>query len=363
MKYLSIILLSLFSLTTHAQYLSMNKQEVKALKKLIKKDAFVQSQYLAFKKLADSSLSEKPAPVDTVFSEGRLANDPKKIRSLKSLKDVNRMYALVLSYKIEGKKVYLSKAKDFLLAWATLNKPMQNPINDTKFEVAFEAYDLIKNDLKKSDNETIKKWLSIMAYKELNHPFFSKLKPGHQTSNWNSHRVKVIGMIAYAINDDSLKEFTISALPSQIGTNLYADGSGMDFKERDALHYQVYTLEPLVRLAIVVNRATAVDYYHYVSPIGSSIQKSMEFLVPYTTGEKTHEEFVNSKIAFDKKRAQNKESNFITGAFYQPSHGLDLFSMATYFEPEYLKIVRDLEKKELLCPNWRVVMNHLYGRF
>lgn len=362
MKNLLVIFLVLFSLTTKAQFVSMNSNEINGLKKLIKTDVGTKRQYLKLKALADSSINDMPAAVDTVFSEGRLANDPKKIKSLKALKDVDKMYALALAYKIEGEKAYLNKTKDLLLNWATVNRPMENPINDTKFERAFEAYDLVKNELTKIDNETIKSWLSFMAYKELNHPFFSKKKPGSPTSNWNSHRIKVIGMIAYAINDDSLKNFINTALPSQIATNLYADGSGMDFKERDALHYQVYTLEPLVKLAIVVNRATKKDFYHYVSVVGSSLQKSMEFLVPYTTGEKTHKEFVNSKTAFDKKRALNKESNFITGALYQPSHGLNLFSMATYFDPDYLQIVQKLQHSEQKYPNWEVVLNHIYGK-
>lgn len=362
MKYLIFLFLTFVNFTVSAQYVSMNQQEIKSFKNQIKMDGNLKTQYLQIKALADSSLNEMPKPVDTLFSEGRLANDPKKIKSLKALKDVSRMYALALAFRMEGKKQYQAKATDFLVAWALLNKPMENPINDTKFEAAFEAYDLVKNELPKTDNETIKKWLSVMAYKELNHPFFSKMKPGSPTSNWNSHRIKVIGMIAYAIEDDSLKAFINTALPSQVFTNLYEDGSGMDFKERDALHYQVYTLEPLVRLCIVVNRATGQDFYHYVSPKGSSIQKSMEFLIPYTTGKKTHEEFVKSNTAFDKKRADNKEANYKTGALYQPTHGLDLFSMATYFEPAYLKFVQKLTQKQVLCPNWRVVMNHLYGK-
>lgn len=360
MRYLASFSLLIMSFFANAQFVSLNNNEIKSLKKLIKQDTGVKHQYAKLKAIADSALIVAPSPVDTVFSEGRLATDPKKIKSLRALKDVNKMYALALAYKIEGNKAYLHKTKDFLVAWATVNKPMENPINDTKFEAAFEAYDLVKNDLSKSDNEIIKKWLSVMAYKELNHPFFSKLKPDHETSNWNSHRIKVIGMIAYAIDNDSLKKFINTALPSQVATNLYADGSGMDFKERDALHYQVYTLEPLVRLAIVINRATGKDFYHYISPIGSSIQKSMEFLVPYTIGEKTHQEFVKSKTEFDKKRAQNKESNFIIGALYQPSHGLDLFSMATYFDPEYVKIVQTLEHTKENYPNWTVTLNHIY---
>lgn len=361
MKYL-VLFFFLITVSTHAQFVSMNAKEISTLKKLIRENSSVTQHYLKFKLLADASLDLTPAAIDTVFSEGRLASDPKKIKSLLALQDVSRMYALAITYTVEGSEIYLNKARDFLLNWATINKPMENPINDTRFEPAFESYDLVKNNLTVTDNETIKNWFRTMAYKELNHPFFSKKNIGPTTTNWNSHRLKVIGMIGYAIDDYNLIKFIDTALPSQVASNLCENGAGIDFEERDALHYQVYTLEPLVRLAIVVNRASGHDFYNFVSSQGSSIKKSMEFLLPYTTGEKTHQEFRNSTAPFDLKRAQNKESSFTTGALYQPTHGLHLFSMATYFDENYLKIVQHLENTEEKYPNWEVVINHVYGK-
>ncbi len=174
MKYLGIFFLCLINVVAHAQFLSMNNNEIKLLKKLIKQDHNIKQQYLKLKVLADSSLAIQPMPVDTVFSEGRFATDPKKIKSLRALQEVKAMYALALTYQIENDSKYLNKVAYFLKAWARVNKPMENPINDTKFESAFEAYDLVKHDLEKDANETIKNWFHVMAYKELNHPFFLK---------------------------------------------------------------------------------------------------------------------------------------------------------------------------------------------
>lgn len=176
-------------------------------------------------------------------------------------------------------------------------------------------------------------------------------------NNWNSHRLKVIGCIAYLLNNEEYKQYINEALPVQIEKNLLPDGSGFDFLERDALHYHVYTLEPLISLATVLKRATGKDYYNYVSPSGASIKKSIDFLIPYVTGEKTYGEYVNSKVAFDKKRAENKEAGFEIGANFQPTHGIGVITQAAYFQPSCLEVIKKATNSKSNYPNWIAVLN------
>src|SRR5690349_24767337 len=42
-------------------------------------------------------------------------------------------------------------------------------------------------------------------------------------------------------------------------------------------------------------------------------KKSIDFLIPFVRGEKIHREYVNSTVAFDQKRANNKEPGFEIG--------------------------------------------------
>lgn len=357
-------LLLFFTLKHHhakAQYVSLQNNELARLKQLLQSDSDAKKLFKKYEDLANASLSAAPAPVETVVSEGHLATDPAKIITIKALADIDKMYALALLYRVSNNKDYLNGAAAFLTAWARTNLPNGNPINDTKFENAIAAYDLIKTALPENDNKVIRQWLVKMADNEIgNKRFYSGKKSVF--NNWNSHRLKVIGLIGYALDVPAYKTFVDTAIQRQIANNLYADGSGYDFEERDALHYHVYTLEPLIELAIVIKRATGKDYYNYVSAGNSSIKKSVDFLKPFATGEKTHGEFVHSNVAFDKARANNKEAGFTIGAPFQPEHAANVLSEAAWFEPACMNIVRQLKKTTARYPNWQAVLNGVQER-
>ena len=343
----------------NSQNVGLNEKEISKLKKLIRNDISVGKFYQALKSRADDALNQIPNPIDTVISEGHLATDPKKIVTQKSLKDIDKIYALAFAWKIEGNTPYLIKLSDFFTAWAKVNKPQGNPINDTKFENLFIAYDLVKDDIFSNQKKAIDDWLAKIASEEVR----TGMNKAKTTSfnNWNSHRLKVIGLIAYILNNNDYKKHIDIELPVQIEKNLFPDGSGFDFLERDALHYHVYTLEPLLSLATVLKRATGEDYYNYVSTSGASIHKSIDFLIPFVKGDKTHGEYVNSKVAFDKKRADNKEPGFEIGANFKPERGIAVITQAAYFQPSCMEVVKKVLGSEKVFPTWQSVLIAITG--
>ena len=352
----AIAFLLLFATTVQSQYVCLDKTEIKKLSALIKSDPAVTKMYRALQASADVALTQTPNPIDTIISEGHLSTDPKKIRTVKSLADMHKIYALAFAYQITTKKEYLEKCIDYMLAWALVNHGMGNPINDTKLDPLLESYDMVKAEIESSKRKTIETWLTQVADAEIASPRFrSANKSAH--NNWNSHRIKVIGLIGYVLDNQEYKIFTDTSLQTQIRKNLYANGAGMDFEERDALHYHTYTLEPLLKIATVIKRATSMDYYTYSSSTGSSIQKSMAFLRPFTTGEQVHHEFVNSKVAFDRQRAENKEPGYTIGADFKPEAAIEVLSYAAWFEPGYLEIVKKLMNSPDIYPNWQSVLN------
>jgi hypothetical protein len=347
-------LFSLFTVVVKAQYVGLNDKEIKNLKALINSDAEVKKYYNDYLKLADQAVNESPNPIDTIRTEGLLQGNPKKTATTAALKDMRKMYALAIAYRVEGEKSYLQNLRSYLLAWAKVNKSKGDPIDDTNMDDAIEAYDMVKTNLKGDDKAAITAWLNQVAEAEM-----STFKPGKQTSynNWHSHRLKEIGEIGFAIDNADLQKFAIDGLKKQVEVNLYADGSGVDFKLRDALHYHAYDLEPLIKLAIVLKRATGVDYYSMVSPAGSSIKKSTEWFAPYVSGEKTHGEFVNSTVSFDKKRAQNGEKDYVAGTLFNPKNGIKALSLAAYFDQQYVAVIKTEKATASNYPEWQLVWN------
>jgi len=355
MNRLFFSLLLLVAVQARAQFVGLNDREVKKLKKLVQSDAQAKRFYEGFKKTADAALTEQPNPIDTVISEGHLATDPKKIVTLRSLKDVDKVYALAIAARVEKNVAYRAQALAFINAWATVNQPLGNPINDTKFEALFFAYDLVKSSATPAQKKTIGDWLRRMADAEI---VTSQPKTKKTTyNNWNSHRLKVIGAIAYILDEPRYKAFIDTALPEQIERNLLPDGTGIDLLERDAFHYHIYTLEPLISLANVLKRATGKDLYRFTSPSGASIKKSVDYLIPFVSGEKTHPEFVNSQVAFDRKRAENHEPGYETGALFHPGAGYGVLVQAAYFEPSCQDVVIKHSGKTGPFPYWQSVLN------
>ena len=349
-------LLPFFAITLQAQYSSLNDKELGRLKELVHANAEVKQLFVSFERNAEQALNETPHPIDTISSEGRLQGDPKKTATRESLQDMRKIYSLALVYRINGDKKHLQKAVAYLTAWAAVNRSKGDPIDDTNLDDAITGYDLIKTFIPPADNQAIVQWLKQVAEAETNS--FTK-NPNRTTSfnNWNSHRLKVMGEIAWAIGDTASRQFVLRELKRQVNRNLYADGSGFDFKERDALHYHVYDLEPLIRLCIVLKRATGEDYYSWVAENQASIKKSTEWFVPFATGEKTHGEFVHSKVRFDSLRAANHEPGYKAGTLFDPLNGLKTLALAAYFEPQYEATFKKVKQTDKTYADWQLVLN------
>jgi len=306
------------------------------------------------RRIADAALKEKPSPVKTISSEGRLKGDPVKAATVAAIRDFKKTYALAIAYKVTGNQEYLKKASEFMLAWAHVNQSEGNPINDTNLDMMIDAYDLIGTSLPGRDANIIVRWLRNTADAEIKSIPLSKKKE-IANNNWNSHRLKIIGQIGYAIKEPSYQEFVISQLKTQLERNLLPEGSSIDFKLRDALHYHVYNLEPLLKLAIVIKQNGGGDFYSYQTKSGSSLKKSVKWLVPYLNGVKSHQEYVHSTVAFDRKRAENGEAAYQTGVLFKPEEGLKTLALAIYFDQSYDQIYRKIKGSKRNESDWQLL--------
>jgi len=343
-KYIITSFLFLPYFISFAQIVSLNPNEIDKLKSKIKTDEEAKTLYSNFNQFTLKYLDEEPNPIDTIRTEGLLKGNPKKEKTQFSLADMNKMFSLALQYRLTEDKKYLDKSILFLKAWAEKNHPNGDPIDDTNLDKAIEAYDLIKNHIPADTKKLIDQWLLATAWAEINS---KRMKAGRATAinNWNAHRLKVVGEIGYVLNHKELINWTIENLKSHININLYADGTSLDFKERDAMHYHIYDLEPMLRLAIIINRAEGENFYTYDSANGSSIKRSVEWLIPYIKGEKQHEEYVNTTVKFDRDRAKNNEPGFAPGTMFEPRLALPVLRLSVYFDSTHEELLSNLNQK------------------
>ncbi len=333
---------------------SLTGPQQKKLAKLAGSHPEAKAQYMTLRRLADASLPEAPDPVDQIRMEGLLNDDPAKIRTVAGLRDMRKIHALSVAFAVTGDAKYLDKAKSFILAWAKVNRPRGDPIDETFLEPLLFSYDLLRARFAEPDRAVIDRWLRGIAEAERN-----SAKSGASTSlnNWHSHRLKIVGLIGFLLQDRELTAWVTDAYRSHVGKNLNADGSSLDFHQRDALHYHAYDVEPLLTLAIAA-RQNGVDLYGFKSESGACLEKSVRFLVPFCDGTQTHEEFVHSTVAFDRKRSESGDAKYKAGRLFDPADGARVLELASAFDPGLMPLlVKVTGGKAKEFPTWQTVLN------
>lgn len=311
---------------------SLSENARQKLIALVNSDSEAKDLFSSVKSDADKALKETPNPIDRIQSSGILKGDVRKTESLASVKDADKVYVLGFSYAVTHDETYAKKAREFLLAWATKNKSSKDPIDERLLLPMFTGYDLIKNTLSQEDKTIINTWMIDSA-----NTLIAAINPNGTSwrNNHNSHLIAVVTTIGYALGDQKLIDYATAAYKKQIEMDLNPDGSSFDFYQRDALYYHVFTLEPLLVTARIM-RMNGLDLYSYRAPSGSSLPKSIDFLMPYVTGEKTHAEWVNSASPFDKTRADFGYDEFQPGVLFRPEQAYQTLELDYYFNPDIL---------------------------
>ncbi len=238
----------------------------------------------------------------TLHVEGTLPHQGIHDQSKEAMKDFRVAHILALAWRGTGEKRYLDRVGIFLQAWANTYVPSSNPIDETKFDSLIDAYVLTKHDLSPPVRQAMEDLLRALAR---GHVARSDAMAYPRTDFWfgngQSHRVKLVAMSAVSLNDPGLFADARRLFFEQLDGNVLADGSVVDFEVRDALGYVVYDLEPLTRAALAA-KLNGEDWFHKPNKRGKSLADALDWLLPYAEGQKSHEEFVHTRVSFDKIR-------------------------------------------------------------
>ena len=348
---LAIVLFFLVS-SAYAGPASVSAKELTALRQFIRTDSTVSEVFKSLKKTAEESMAEQPSPIKKISSEGRLASDAKRIATHQSLQDMDKMEALAWVGAISSLKRYRVKAGEYILSWAKFNVPDGNPINETLLEPLVVAFDLVKNDMSEGDREVVVRWLKKRANFLVNTKLSVK-------QNWQSHRLKMVGLIALVTEDDKLWDYALEGFLVQMDKNFSDDGESIDFVRRDALAYHLYTVEPLLELVCAARGDTEYKklFALEAATSGASLKEAVDFIIPYVNGEKRHLEYKNTKVNFDKKRARYDGTHKVRN--FNAKRAIPMLNEAGCFSESYTAAAAKLGAgKGGLYTTWRSVINN-----
>jgi hypothetical protein len=326
----------------------LSKSEQQTLRRLLEKDLIVKKLNDSIQQLAKAALQRTPRPLEVVHYEGLLNNNPVRIDTRKSLEDVDALVNLIYGSYGGSDAGYKVKATGFVKAWASTYKPTGNPINENKFTAFFWAYFLFRDCFDGPDRQRIEEWMREIATLEMN-------RNHTPNNNWQAKRLKIIGLIGYILGDVSFQQFALRGCMEYINSAYFADGTSEDLAKRDALSYHIGGIKPCLSVFINFKQFDpAFDLYEYVGADGGSIRKSIEYLIPYATGEKQHAEWVNTTVQLDKDRAAAGLDHYQPGKLFDPEDAKPLLEWACYYNPDWYGI---LDKEGLHTTTWVGLLN------
>lgn len=291
-------------------------------------------------------ISAEPHPLSRLHTEGTLPHQGIWDESVLAKRDFPLMRDAALAWKLSGDRRYLQQVDTFLYAWTNTYLLSYNPIDETNFDALIQAYMLTEEFLSPKTQESVQIFLRKMAEGYLTrmhlHQDESKTaKSFTWINNWQSHRIKLVTLSAVALKDPALIDQAHQLFLQQIADNIQPDGSVADFKDRDALHYVVYDLEPLIMAAMAARCFNNKnDWLHEKSATHTTLANAIDWLIPYADGTKTHEEFVHSHVAFDRKRADAGVHGF--AGIWEPRTASSLFALAAQLDAKYHPLAEKL---------------------
>lgn len=288
--------------------------------------------------IADAHLSLPPSPMPRIHTEGTLPHHGIRDQSIAAEQDFDTMAAFAFAYRLTGKRKYLDATSRYLDAWASIYHPSFNPIDETRFDPVFIAFDLTRADLPAKTTQDTLALFNVMAQ---GYESWWASSAAHDKANWSSHRIKLMTLAALETGDPNLIETAARDFRQQLQQNILPDGQVVDFAKRDALHYVVYDLEPLVTAAVAAHMH-GHDWFHTAAIGKPSLQMAVDWLLPYAFGQKTHEEFVHSHVGFDAARAKVGEPGF-TGLWH-PANSYTLLLLTAWDDPTWLPAAKRVQQ-------------------
>lgn len=308
-------------------------------------------------KRVKARLNDEPKPLARLHTEGTLPHEGVRDESLEAEQDLALMRDAALVWRATGDDRYLKLVDRFLLAWVQTYRPSFDPIDETHFDSLILAYDLTASALPVKTRNATAAFIAALG-----NGYVARIdrepRPltGTYRNNWQSHRIKLISMAAFTLDDRKLIDAAQRLFVEQIGNNVSPDGVTVDFTERDALHYATYDLEPLVAAALAARRHNR-NWLVARGANGATLARALDWLTPYALGEKTHEEFVHSSVPFDAKRREAGLPGY--SGQWDPKSSDELFHLAARLSGRYAGVAQRLSP---MPPAWLSVCLPLPAR-
>jgi hypothetical protein len=323
-------------------FLPLGQGQQRELRRLIRTDREARSVWREVESDARTALNRRPGPLASIDYEGMLDTDPRRIRATASLRDMPRLVQLGYAYAASGEARHRAAAREIILAWTRSYRPDGNPINENKLEPIWLTFHMLRPYFAPAEQREVEQWMAEVARAGIRSGP-ATWTPGADKNNWDTKRLKIVGGIGLVLRDDTLVQRAIDGFRLYTADALFPDGTSTDLHHRDALRYHVNALVPLLVFAILLDQhRTGSEGYRLIrepAPSGSSVQRSVEYALPYVRGERTRGEWTGSTAPIDRRRAEAGIAEYQPGRLYDPAQAVQLLELAAYFDGSHAQLL------------------------
>jgi Alginate lyase len=293
--------------------------------------------------LAGQSLNLVALPIERFELAGTLNGDPGHVRSDRAKQNFPAIFALaVAGYRAREPLRGYSRAAagSALLSWATVYRPTGNPVDEWFFVPLLQAADLVASSLPGREQAVLREWAQVFV--TAGDRFYDRKAAGNsaRANNWMARRL-LIRTVGAAVAGDAVGSAEMPGMLREfVARNFVAgpsgrpDGRTFDFVQRDALHYHVAAVQPLVEVALcapdLVGRTTR-----------AAVLSGLEFLRPFFLGHAEHVEFARTSVAFDRERRDDGNPAF-RNAPWEPAAARVLLRLARAAFPQVRAWTEDI---------------------
>ncbi len=312
---------------------------------------------LAVRAEAEPLLDAEATPLAVIHYEGLVNTDPRRVETVKSLSQMADAARLMRYWQATGDERAAETLRRLILAWTDTYKLTGNDVNENKFFPLLVAYHGLRPTFAEADRERTDAFVERLGAIHV-----AAVESGGRFTNRFTKRVRLVAVCGMILGRPEWVDTAHQGVRRFVEGSLNPDGTSIDFLHRDTLTYHCSALKPVLELAIVSGEAGR-ELYVWENSRGGSLKRSVDFVVPYALGQKTHAEWVNSKVDLDRKRAEAGIEKYQPGRPYDPRGDRDLFEFAAYFDPGLTNVVEHLSEDEADgIATWQLLVNEAAHR-
>lgn len=330
----------------------LDAAQLARLRKLAAEDKEAQAIARQVRREALKHLDDEPTPLEVIHYEGLVNTNPKRIATVAKLKQMGDAARLMRYWQVSGDERAAKQLRRLISAWTSTYKLTGNDVNENKFKPLLVAYHALREGFDEAQRRRIDDWVRRLG--ELHARAVERST--HFTNRYSKH-VRLLALCGMILKRQDWIGQAHEGIKRFVRHSCYPDGATRDLRRRDTLTYHCSGLKPPIELAMLAG-PKGRELYTWTNDRGGSIAKCVDYVVPYAMGEKTHKEWVNTKVDLDRRRAKAGLEKYRPGRLFEPDDALELMEAASYFDADLVSVVLHLSASEAKrFPSWRMLVN------